>query len=173
MKSIARSIVVLLMGICIFSAAGCAGYRLGSSLPEGLQKVYVPTFVNQCGEPLIENDTTQYAIAEIQKDGALQIASDFADADAELTVTITRYSHEAIRFDRDNPKQADEYRLKLTAEIVFEQIKPEKKILVRRTVVGEGTFVSSGDMASAKRAALPSTSADLAHRIVESIVEYW
>ena len=52
---------------------GCASYQLGSMLPNDIKTVYVPTFINKTGEPMIESEATQAAIRELQKDGSLKV----------------------------------------------------------------------------------------------------
>ena len=59
-------IVASVLGLLMLTLGGCV-YQLGSSLPPNLKTVYVPTFVNKCGEPQVENETTQATIQEFQK----------------------------------------------------------------------------------------------------------
>lgn len=164
------AVPLLLLGTAGYM--GCAGYTIGSTLPAGLRSVYMPTFINQCGEPLLENDATTAARSEIQRDGTLQLASDEGSADTILNVTLTDIKTEPIRYDSNNPKTTEEYRLKITAKFVFTQ-KSTGKVVLSKTVVGEKTFESTGDLSSAKRTAQPKACEDLAHKIVEGLVEYW
>jgi len=169
------SVIRILLAISVFSVlvAGLGGciYRLGTTLPPGVYSVHVPTFVNQCREPLVETETTGAAIQEFQKDGTLRIA-DADHADAILNVTLVDYKLEPLRYEKDDAKTAKEYRLSITADLVFEWTQTNQ-VLVKRRVVGESTFVPAGDITSSKREALPAAARDLAHNIVESVVEYW
>jgi hypothetical protein len=164
------ALVLLLSGSAGYM--GCSGYTLGSSLPAGLRSVYMPTFINECGEPLLETEATSATRAEIQRDGTLQLASDESMADTILNVTLTKIETEPVRYDSNKPKTTAEYRLKITATLTFQK-KGGEKALLSRTVTGEKTFKSTGDLSSAKLAARPKAFEDLAHRIVEGIVEYW
>jgi hypothetical protein len=167
-KAAGRGVAVgILLCLC-----GCAGYRLGSTLPPGIRSVYVPTFVNASREPRIEADTTRAAIQEFQRDGTLRIAAR-EQADAVVEVTLTGFSLQPIRYSRDRALTTEEYRLKIAASMVFRQLRPESKELGRRDVEGEATFELRGDLSSSKRRALPEAARDLAHDIVESVVEYW
>ena len=165
---------LLMLGLALGSAGmlGCVGYTVGSSLPAGLRSVYMPTFINECGEPLLENEATSAARAEIQRDGTLQLASDEGVADTTLEVTLTGIKTEPIRYDSNDPKTTEEYRLTITAKLEFKQ-KGVDKPLLSKTVVGEKKFDPTGDLSSAKRAAQPKACEDLAHKIVEGLVEYW
>ena len=150
---------------------GCVGYRLGTMLPPGIETVHVPTFVNESGEPELEGRTTSETVREFQRDGTLRIAG-ADEADAVLRVTLAGYKLEPLRYRRDRAKTAREYRLTLTADLAIEKTASGKVILEKR-VRGESTFEFDGDLSSAKRTALPNAARDLAHDIVESVVEYW
>lgn len=151
---------------------GCMlGYRLGSALPPDIRTIHVETFANRCGEPLVENEVTRAVVRQFQQDGALRIDTPDA-ADSLLEGAVTGYSLEPLRYDRDDSKTPNEYRLVLRAEIVFFRSGGEE-VLLKRTLRGENTFELEGDLTSAKAEALPAAAADLAHDIVEAVVEYW
>lgn len=167
---------LLLTGLALFAAScltGCVGYRLGSMLPPDIRSVYIPTFVNKTDEPLIESDTTEAAIKEFQKDGTLRVVGTPEAADALLDVTLVKYELSALAYDTLKRTTANEYRLTLTAKVVMSSRKTGKVIAENPKVQGETTFVLSGDMTSAKRQALPAAAADLAHDMVETVVEAW
>lgn len=151
--------------------AGCAGYRLGSALPPGIETIHVPAFVNQTGEPQLESVTTSLTIQEFQRDGALKV-TDPERADVTLAVTLVSFELEPLRFEKDNTRRTREYRLIIGADIVLKQSGAEGTLLERH-VKGDTTFILTGDITSAKRDALPDAARDLAHDIVESVVEYW
>lgn len=150
--------------------SGCV-YQLGTSLPPGIRSIHVPTFANTSGEPLLESETTQATIQEFQKDGTLAIAG--ADsADTILKVTLEKYSVDPIRYERDSAKAGREFRMQITASVEFQR-RLKQDVLMKRTVIGETTFFLAGDMFASKRTALPLAARDLAHSIVECVVEFW
>ena len=165
-----------ILGLAIALAAlllnGCAGYKLGSMLPADIKTVYVPTFINKTREPLIENDTTQKAIQEIQRDGSLKIASK-ETADSILLVTLTDYSLTPVRYDTQHTTQTKEYRLWLTANIVLKRVKDDKVIVDRPMVRGQAVFEVLGDLTSSKLLALPLAAQDLSRNIIATCVEVW
>jgi len=150
---------------------GCLGYRLGSTLPPGISSAHIPAFVNRTREPLLERETTKAAIQEFHKDGTLRV-TDADRADAIVKVTLTDYGLEPLRYDRDRAKLTKEYRMTIKAEVVFMRV-ATGEVLLKRKVEGESTFEPTGDLSSAKRVALPKAAGDLAHDIVECVVEYW
>ena len=166
-----RSILLSAAGAVLLFSAGCAGYRLGSTLPPGINSVHVPTFVNDCSEPRVEIECTSAAIEEFQKDGTLRVVNE-KNADALLEVKIKAYALIPLRYQKDNAKATKEYRAIIKADVKFTR-KDTGAIIVERLVEGETTFELTGDLTSAKRTALPLAAKDLAHDIVESVVEYW
>lgn len=153
--------------------AGCASYQLGSMLPDDIKTVYVPTFVNKTSEPMIETEATQAAIRELQKDGSLKVVSAPEEADTLLTVTLTDYQLTPLKYERDKNTTADEYRLTLTAQVVLTRRTTDKVVSENPRVQGEADLPISGDFTTSKKQGLPDAAEDLAHNIVECIVEAW
>ena len=158
--------------LLLLLSAGCVGYRLGSTLPPGIQTIFVPTFVNEAKEPQLEAQTTRAAIQEFQRDGTLRVVGREA-ADTVAEVTLTGFSLAPLRYREDRALTVREYRLKIFARLVLTQLRPQAGQMLDKEVEGEATFELTGDLSAAKRAALPEAARDLAHDIVESVVEYW
>lgn len=155
------------------SLTGCVGYRLGSMLPPDIRSVYVPMFVNETTEPLIEDEATRAAIKEFQKDGSLQVAGTPEEADALLKVTLVGYDLSPLTYDITKKTAANEYRLTLTAALVMTRAKGGDVLAESPNVQGESTFVVSGDFTSSKQRGLPVACQDLAHDLIETVVETW
>ncbi len=152
--------------------SGCAGYRLGNTLPPGIRSVAIPTFVNQTRQPNLEFETTNATIEEFQKDGSLRVVAP-ENANAMLEVTLTDYRLEPTRYRSDQPLTGREYRLQLTADAVFRRWPGGDTLAQRRKITGDATFFVSSDLPSAEREALRAASQDLARRLVRSVLEYW
>ncbi len=152
-------------------ATGCAGYRLGSSLPGSIRSVYVPTFVNRTSEPELETEATSAAIKEFQRDGTLRIAG-VDRADAVLKVTLRRYELKPLSYSEDRATEPSEYRLRLVADVVLEE-RVTGKVIVEAGAVGKESFELTGDLSSAKQEALPEAASYLAHDIVKKVTTGW
>lgn len=159
--------------VLVTQLTGCVGYRLGSMLPADIKTVYVPTFLNKTDEPFIETETTSAVIDELQRDGSLNVVATDGEADAILKVSITAFKLSALAFDQTRKTSASEYRLTLTASVVMMRRTTNEVIMENPRVQGESTFVVSGDLTSSKRRGLPTAAEDLAHDIVEAVVESW
>jgi hypothetical protein len=171
MNSLRSSATALCVVATLSALAGCLGYRVGSSLPPGIQTLSVPTFANLSSEPLVEIDATRATIAEFQKNGNLSIA-ETANADVLLKVTILSLKTEPISYERDNTKTPSEYRLVIKASLGLTNRK-DGKTMLERTVSGDTVFEPGSDLNSAKRSAMPKAAQSLAHSIVKGVVEFW
>jgi hypothetical protein len=171
MKRIRSTARVVATGLLAAALAGCAGYRLGGSPPPGISSIHVPAFVNNTGEPAIEARASDATLQEFQRDGTVKIA-EAGQADATLQVALVAYKLVPLRYLRDRAKTTREYRLQLTADLELKRA-GTGEVLLQKRVLGETTFLLEADITSAKRLALPEAARDLAHEIVESVVELW
>jgi hypothetical protein len=171
-KAVLSATLVLAALVGMTGLTGCAGYRLGSMLPPDIKSVYVPTFVNKTKEPLLEVETTSATIEEFQVDGSLKIA-DANTADAVLEVTLVDFDLDPISFRKDEETAAREYRMNITATVVLRRTSDNVIVAEAPRVVGDTTFQLLGNLTSSKLRALPAASEDLAHKIVEQVVETW
>jgi hypothetical protein len=151
---------------------GCAGYKLGSMLPDDIRAVHVPSLVNETSEPLIEIECQRAVIEELQRDGSLRIA-DESTADAIVRVRLREYRLEPVVFDTIDRSNVRQYRIKLAASLVMTRSANDQVIVERPVVRGEGVFNVTGDLSSSKLAGLPVAAADLARNLVQQIVEAW
>lgn len=152
--------------------SGCAGYKLGSTLPPDIKTVYVPVVKNETSEPLIENDTTRDIITAIQRDGALKVVP--ADqADAVLNVSLKRFLLTPIAYDVRNTDTPDEYRLVIAASFVMYRRATGQVIVEHPSVQGETTVRVFGDISTSKRSGLRNATQDLAREISDKMLEAW
>lgn len=173
MKNCMKILNGWLAGALILGAwTGCVGYKLGSTLPSDIQTVYVPTFINETDEPLLEVDVTRATIQEIQREGSLRLASE-EDADTILEVRILTMTLDPIAFDQLRRAAAEEYRLTITAALLLTRRTTGEIVAEHPGVYGNATFLMTGDLTSAKQSAIPRASRDLAHQIVTQMVEVW
>ena len=153
-------------------ATGCTGYKLGSMLPDDIQTVYIPTFLNETEEPNIIGETTRAVKEAIQIDGSLQLTGE-NDADSILEVTIKEYELTPVSYERTARTTPNQYRINMNASIRLVRADNGQTIVQYPQVRGDAVFDFAADLTTAKQQALPAVSADLAHDIVELVVEYW
>ena len=151
---------------------GCAGYRLGSMLPDDIATVFIPTFINSTTEPQLEVETTRALIAAVQRDGSLRVVNQ-EQADTVLTVTLKGYNLSPVSYRTDQRRSAREYRITLHASFLMTRRDSGAVVAESPRVIGEGVFPISGDLTTSKIRGLPVAADDLARRIVQQMVEVW
>lgn len=158
--------------LCLVLFSGCVGYQLGTMLPRGIDSVFIPTIVNRSDEPLVETELTRAVVEATQREGSLRIAPR-EQADAELEVVLNDYRLEPVGYQDRRDSSADEYRVVLEASVVMRRRSDGLVLAQSPRVSGDTSFYFAGDLASAKRMALPAAAEDLAQRIIETVVEAW
>lgn len=151
--------------------AGCAGYQVGSTLPENVTSVSL-SVINLTDEPSIEVEVMKALRAELQMDGRLEIASP-GDADAVLKVTLNSFNLRALAFDKDRGSLAREYRMVVRASSLLYNTESGEVILENPSLLGESEFPYAVDLTTAKLGALPGASRDLARKVVSIITTAW
>ena len=167
-----RSLASLAAAGLLLLVAGCANYRLGSMLPADIRTVYMSTCENKTSEPLLEVDTTQAMVAELQKDGSLRVVNQ-DQADAILSVTLRSYRIEPVSYRSDQRTSAREYRIVILADMMLTRRAGGSVVAESPSVRGEYVFPVAGDLSSSKLRGLPLAAEDLAHNLVEKVVEAW
>ena len=143
----------------------------GQHPPPRLKTVCVPVFINQAGYPQLETRTTAATLEEFQRDGTLRVA-ERAEADLIVEVTLHRYLLQPLRYDKSRTTSATEYRTLMDATLTVRD-RDGKAVMTDIKIRGESTFEFTGDIATARQQALPQAARDMAHRIVETVVEAW
>jgi hypothetical protein len=160
-----------LLPVLALILSGCAGYRVGSSLPESIQSVSIAV-ENKTDEPSVEVQVMKSLRAELQMDGRLDVRPQ-SDADAILTVTLNRYQLTPVAFDHKQGSLAREYRVTLSARAVLSDAATGEVILETPMVLGEEDFDYAGDLTSAKMRALPAAADDMARKVISTVVTAW
>jgi len=159
--------------VAVLGCAGCANYRLGTTLHEDFRAVYVPTVVNKTSEPRADAELTKALAREIQREGTLRI-TDGDKAATRLDVEITEYRQDSIRFR--NNTSPEEYRMVLRARAVFSRVVPDangKTVIMERRFDGEETFTRGMDTITAQQQCLPRAAEKLAEQIIDACVSAW
>ena len=175
----------LLATVFCFALDGCLGYHIGPVKPYYLRDVHtlaVPTFKNRTLVPRIEVLVTDTVIKQLQQDGTYQITNG-DKADATLTGEISRITRAPARSVRGNILLTTEFSLFLVVKYWLTG-RDGKQLVPPSDAIGTTTFfvnsaatsnqqITSGDVTSDERQALPLATEDLAGRLVTQISEGW
>ncbi len=159
-------LVAITISLLILTVNGC-GYRVGSLLPSDLKTIAVPMFKNKTPEPDLSAPITNGIIQEIIFDGTLEVVEE-DDADTLLIGEIITYKLEPLRFDKE---VTSEYRLQLGVRLKFLDLRHKKILWTYPKVYGDTTFFVGLSLPESEQEALPDAIEDLAHEVVEKVVE--
>jgi hypothetical protein len=166
-----------------FALGGCLGYHIGPVKPYYLRDVHaiaVPTFKNRTLVPRIEVLVTDTVIKQLQQDGTYQITNG-DKADATLTGEVSRITRAPARSVQGNVLLTTEFSLVLVVRYSVAG-RDGKPLVPPNDAIGSTTFfvssaatqnITSGDVTSDERQALPLATEDLAGRLVTQISEGW
>jgi hypothetical protein len=165
--------------------SGCLGYHVGPVKPYYLRDVHtiaVPTFKNRTLVPRIEVLITDTVIKQFQQDGTFRIASG-DNADATLNGEISAIRRTPARSLSGNVLATTEFALTLSVRYSLTGRNGEQLAPPNEAVGTTSFFVSSGntinnnittgDVTTDERQALPLATEDLATRLVSQISEGW
>jgi outer membrane lipopolysaccharide assembly protein LptE/RlpB len=107
------------LGLLATALAGC-GYSFRGSLPDHIQTVAVPIFVNKTGEPAVENFLTNAVVEAFSTNGRLRVVRR-EEADAILEGEVTSYVIESIAYD--SQANIRQYRLVVTMNLKLRDVR--------------------------------------------------
>lgn len=164
-----KMIPTLCAALCLL--AGCQNYQLGTTLPENLRAVHVPSIRNESLEPGLDAIASSSLMREIQREGTLVLTGEDLCA-TRLDVTVVRFRMEPVRYERDDTRSPNEYRATVTADVSFTRVS-DGKALYRGVVEGDANFAVGSDLVSAKQDMMPKACADLARKVVDRCISIW
>lgn len=163
-------VVPLWWAATILAAAAC-GYTFRGTLPEHIQTIGIPVFVNRTAEPAVENTITRAVVEAFSTNGRLRVVTP-ARADSILEGEVTGYELQSIAFDpAANVRQ---YRLVVTMNLRFRDVR-ENKVLLQRTGFQErADFRVQGAVSAtlvSEDAALRTAAVEIARAVVSAALE--
>jgi outer membrane lipopolysaccharide assembly protein LptE/RlpB len=165
-----RRALLMVAGLIVAATAvgGCGGYRVGALLPEHIKTIAVPVFVNETGEPNLEIPATNAVINQLTTDGTLRVVPE-EEADVVLTVRLIRYQRKPIRYT--GVTRPTEYRITVTVLATLHDRHQGVDLWKDDRLSGNAEFVVGAGLPASERRARPVALEDLAHDVVEHIVE--
>ncbi|WP_321371858.1 LptE family protein [uncultured Desulfuromusa sp.] len=111
-----RFICFLLLLFCLL---GCGYHFPGQSgtLPGGVEKIYIPLFINKTSEPLLENKLTSRVSEVFSRHSKISQVEKQETAEAILQGTIRSYSSRALSYNSDD--DIGEYRATMVVDVVL------------------------------------------------------
>ncbi|HEY3064398.1 MAG TPA: LptE family protein [Methylomirabilota bacterium] len=151
-------IVLVLLGGC--------GYSFRGNLPDHIQTVAVPIFVNKTSEPGVENFLTSAVVEAFSTNGRLRVVRPDR-ADAILDGEVVGYEVQSIAFDPNaNVRQ---YRLLVTLNLKMRDVRQDKILVDHRGLQERADFRVLGAVAqtiSREESALRQAAVEIGRSVV-------
>ena len=114
------------LGVLLLCLSGC-GYHFpgqAGTLPGGVEKLYIPLFVNRTSEPQLENMMTSRVSEIFLRNSKISQVENLQHAEAILLGTISNYQTRALSYDRND--DIGGYRSTMVVAAVLRQIEIEQ-----------------------------------------------
>ena len=116
-----RAIATLLASLAAAVLGGCGYHLVGhsSTLPQGLQSVGIPTFVNRTNRPELEQRVTEHITDEFTTRGRVRILPSEEGAQAVLRGEILSYTQTPVIINQQG--RATRYEILITAHVTLSE----------------------------------------------------
>ncbi|MCW8858978.1 MAG: LPS assembly lipoprotein LptE [Deltaproteobacteria bacterium] len=152
---------------------GC-GYHFpgqGGTLPAGVEKLYIPLFVNKTAEPQLENRLTASVSEVLSRNKSLVQVGRPDQADALLLGTLDRYQRRALSFDKND--DITEYRATLVASLQLKKARTED-LLWQKTLSWSADYRAAADRTAQRdleNQAIDEISLRLAEELLNALLD--
>jgi outer membrane lipopolysaccharide assembly protein LptE/RlpB len=161
-----RAVVLALVAVAV---SGC-GYSLRGHLPDHIQTIAVPIFVNRTQEPALDSFITRAVVEAFSTNGRLRLAK-IEDADSILEGEITSYAVDSIAFDRNANVQL--YRLRVTLNLTMRDLRRNTVLFREANFSEKSDFRVRGAVSQTiarEETALRQAAVDIARAVVSLAV---
>lgn len=148
--------------------AGCAGYRLGSPVPEALRSVHVAAFENRTAYPMAGAIAAQQLLDALIEDGTFA-PTGYDEARLRVQATITGVGTQAVSYSRNNNIEPDEYHVVLSAQLYAFDAQTGETYINGKTVRAIDSALTRNDYQTAVADTLPRVSRKLAQAILTEL----
>ena len=170
---------IIAVGLLMLAVAlnGCAGYTRKTTLPRNIKTIYVETVKNKLDiekvyayQQGLEMDITNAVIRGLHQDGTLKVVEQ-GKADAILKTDLLSFEQEGLRFNQ--LESVEEYRLFIVVKLRLEDAKTGELIWEEPNFTGDNEYYVTDITTIGEQEAAQDAVANLAHNVVDRIVEDW
>lgn len=134
------------LSIFLFGLLGC-GYHFpghGGALPVGMEKLYIPLFVNKTLETQLENKMTSRVSEVFSRNKKISQVENPQYAEAVLVGTIQAYNNRALSYDQND--DISEYRSTMIVAAELRQVETDQ-LLWKGTANWDAEYNAADDKA--------------------------
>ena len=128
---------------------GCAGYRLGSPVPEVCRPIHVAAFENQTDYPMVGTLASQQLLDALIEDGTFTPTA-YDNARLRVQAVIQPLDTDAVRYSRNDNLVPDEYHVALTARLYVFDAKTGKTYVNGKPITAVDSALTSTPPSPAK-----------------------
>ena len=156
-----------------FFLAGC-GYHFPAqegALPGGVEKIYIPLFVNKTAEPQLEIKLTSRLSEVFSRNSKISQVKNKESAEAVLKGTIRSYKSSALSYDQND--DIGKYRATMVVDVVLHESDSDE-ILWNKAVSWSEDYSSSSnkdDQYGLEKEAIDEISLRLAEEILHQLLD--
>jgi len=165
-----RGVRAVALALVVMAVSGC-GYSLRGHLPDHIQTIAVPIFVNRTQEPALDSFITRAVVEAFSTNGRLRLAK-IEDADSILEGEITGYAVDSIAFDRNANVQL--YRLRVTLNLTMRDLRRNTVLFREANFSEKSDFRVRGAVSQTiarEETALRQAAVDIARAVVSLAVD--
>jgi len=167
---------LLLLGL----VSGCAHYQLGTEAKLSFHTLYLAPVENKAKLPQsVAVVSTQIREAFLH-DGRVTVVDSPADADATLTVSLSKYERDVISSRPDDTGLARKFDLNLTAVCTLRDNRSGKALFDKRSITVEQPIFATAtpqqadsNQLQAEYQALPLLATSLAQKVAHTTLDVW
>lgn len=160
----------IVLAVLVLAVSGC-GYSLRGHLPDHIQTIAVPIFVNRTQEPALDSFITRAVVEAFSTNGRLRLAK-IEDADSILEGEITGYAVDSIAFDRNANVQL--YRLRVTLNLTMRDLRRNTVLFREANFSEKSDFRVRGAVSQTiarEETALRQAALDIARTVVSLAID--
>lgn len=130
--------------ILLFCLVGCGYHFPGQSgaLPAGVEKLYIPLFINKTAEPQLESRMTSRVSEVFSRNSKISQVEMPGNAEAILIGTIRDYRTNALSYDSNDA--ISEYRSAMIIDVALRQAETEQ-LLWQGTISWSSEYTAADD----------------------------
>lgn len=167
-----KQLFLVLLGITILQS-GCLRYSFtGTSIPEGVNTIYIPFFPDQSNSGFgdLSDRLNQALVERFVNQSRLQLANSESDADAVLDGSIASYSNRPFSISGD--EQATQNQIQISVQGSF-QYQSDDEALWNKTFTGSFTFDPTDDPINGEQDAADEALEQIANDMFNDAVSSW
>jgi len=170
--SVAARLALVLLLLLLVPSCGYTLVGRGAFLPEYIQTVAIPTFVNRTSTFEVEIRLTDAVTTEFIGRGNFRVIGEVQNADAVLRGEITSFNSRPVQLDVQD--QARQYQITITASVTFTDLVQNKVLFTNNSFLFRGDYLlqeAPGAFFDISNIAIDQIAQEFARSVVSSILE--